>query len=690
LGKKKRKVLIKRMRQHLLFLLIAFTAMIAGLIGVVVKINLRDGERYSEKVLSQKYYENKTVPYKRGDILDCNGSILATSVKVYNLIISPMDILETKGGLEATEAALSKFFGVTHEEMNKFVENPNSQYEIVRKQVTYDQMKEFTAYEDSKEGRGIVGVTFEDQYIRVYPNNELACHVLGFVVSGNVGIGGLEGSYDDELNGTDGRIYSYLGEDFTMEREVETPKDGYSLITTIDTEIQRIVQNKSDKYMKEVGAKNISVLVMNPKNGAVLALYNCHQYNPNDAYSLAPVKYQYDEERFEQDLAPLTDEEFKNIRANMTDEEKLDALNALWRNWVISDNFEPGSTYKPFTIAGALEEGIVTPEDQFFCDGHQIVADWDIHCHLHSGHGMVTVSEGLEQSCNDCLMQIAALEGPATFDKYQVQFGFGKKTNIDLPGEPSEESMYYMLYHKDTLNVTELATSSFGQGVTVTMMQLGTAFCSLINGGYYYQPHVVKQILDSDGNVIENFDKTLVRRTVSTDTADKVRSMLLNVVEEGTGSKAIVEGYSIGGKTGTAEKLPRNNGKYVLSFIGFAPADDPQVMVYCVVDEPRVDDPAFSSAGTVLFNMIAEELLPYMNIHRTKEVEHDGEGMDEIASPVYNGDAPQNDVAGEETEEWVSPESPEGGETDDGYSEEDGYLEEVPDDEGWGEADEDW
>ena len=658
--KKKRKVFIKRMRQHLLFLLIAFTAMMAALVGVVVKINLRDGQRYSEKVLSQKYYENKTVPYKRGDILDCNGSILATSVKVYNLVISPMDILETEGALEPTEAALGKYFGVTKEEMNKFLEDPESQYEIVRKQVTYDQMKEFTDFEKTKAGWDVVGVTFEDQFIRVYPNNELACHVLGFVVGGNVGIGGLEGSYDTELNGTDGRIYSYLGEDFTMEREVEPSRDGYSLVTTIDTEIQRIVQDKSEKYMKEVGAKNISVLVMNPKNSAVMALYNCHQYDPNDAYKLDPVKYQYDEKNFEQDLPALSDEEFQAMKKNMSDEEKLTALNTLWRNYVISDNFEPGSTYKPFTISGALEEGIVKPEDQFFCDGHQIVADWDIHCHLWTGHGMLTVSEALEQSCNDCLMQIAAMEGPTIFDKYQVQFGFGKKTNIDLPGEPSEDSMYYMLYHQDTLNVTELATSSFGQGVTVTMMQLGTAFCSLINGGYYYQPHVVKQILDADGNVIENFDKTLVRRTVSTETADQVRNMLLNVVEEGTGSKAIVEGYSIGGKTGTAEKLPRNNGKYVLSFIGFAPADDPQVMVYCVVDEPRVDNPAFSSAGTVLFNMIAEDLLPYMNIHRTETPEHSEEGIDEIASPVYNGDAPENDVAGENADEEVPEETPEG------------------------------
>ena len=320
--------------------------------------------------------------------------------------------------------------------------------------------------------------------------------------------------------------------------------------------------------------------------------------------------------------------------------------------------FGQSSTYKTFTVSGALEEGVITGNEEFYCDGIQHVADWDIKCHNVYGHGMLSVPQALEYSCNDCLMQIAALEGSSTFDKYQVLFGFGQKTNIDISGEASEDDLYTMVYHQDTLNPVELATSSFGQGVTVTMMQLGTAFCSAINGGYYYQPHVVKQVLDADGNLVKNYDRILVRRTISEETSDQMKTILQQVVENGTGKKAMIEGYEIGGKTGTAEKLPRGNGKYILSFIGFAPVSDPQVMIYCVVDEPGAEDQASSAAGTLLFNKIAEELLPYMNIYKTgDEVEEGDDVGDEIATPVFEGQAPDISVAGSTPEENATTEA---------------------------------
>lgn len=650
---KKKKVFIKRMRKHLLCLLILFTSVFMFLIGVLIYINIDKGEKYSQQVLNQKNFESIAVPFKRGDIFDRNGSILATSNKVYNLVIEPKNILKDEKKRIATTNALSSYFGVTAEEMGGYLADSNSLYKVIRKRLSYDEVKKFQDFKNSKEGEDIVGIWFEDQYIRHYPNDELACHLLGFVVSGNEGIGGIEGSYNSYLNGQDGRIYAYLSEDYSLQKKIEPATDGCSLVTTIDTEIQRIVQKKCDQYMEEIGAKNVSVLVMDPSNCEILALYNCHQYNPNNAYNMDACKYQFGDS--------MSDAEYADMVDKMSDEEKLEALNNVWRNFVVSDSFEPGSTFKTFTISGAIEDGILTGDEEFVCDGHQQVYDYDIGCVNRNGHGTLTVEQALTKSCNDCLMQIAALEGPTVFDKYQQLYGFGQRTNIDISGEPSSADLSYMVYHRDTLNPVELATSSFGQGVTVTMMQLGTAFCSSINGGYYYQPHVVKQIIDGDGNVVQNYNKILVRRTISEETSAQMRQMLYATVEEGTGKKAWVEGYQIGGKTGTAEKFPRGQGNYILSFIGFSPVDDPQVVVYCVVDEPKVKEQYSSGAGAILFNGIAQELLPYMNIYKTgTEEEPEGNQDEYVPAPIFEGDVPENSIAGQEHSFTEAPTEEEG------------------------------
>ena len=638
---KKKKVFVKRMRKHLLCLLILFTSAFLFLTGVLIYINIEKGEKYSQQVLNQKNFESIAVPFKRGDIFDRNGSILATSNKVYNLVIEPKNILKDEEKRIATTNALATYFGVTQEEMGGYLADSNSLYKVIRKRLSYEEVKKFQEFKNSKEGEDIVGIWFEDQYIRHYPNDELGCHLLGFVVSGNEGIGGVEGSYNSYLNGQDGRIYAYLSEDYSLQKKIEPAIDGCSLVTTIDTEIQRIVQKKCDQYMEEVGAKNVSVLVMDPSNCEILALYNCHQYNPNNAYQMDACKYQFGSD--------LSDAEYQAMVDDMSDDEKLDALNKVWRNFVVSDSFEPGSTFKTFTISGAIEDGVLTGDETFVCDGHQQVYDFDIGCVNRNGHGTLTVEEALTKSCNDCLMQIAALEGPTIFDKYQQLYGFGQRTNIDIAGEPSSADLSYMIYHRDTLNPVELATSSFGQGVTVTMMQLGTAFCSSINGGFYYQPHVVKQIIDANGNVVQNYNKILVRRTISEETSATMRQMLYATVETGTGKKAWVEGYQIGGKTGTAEKFPRGQGNYILSFIGFSPVDDPQVVVYCVVDEPKVKEQYSSGAGAILFNGIAQELLPYMNIYKTGTDEEPEGNQDEyVPGPIFEGEVPENSIAGQE------------------------------------------
>ena len=320
----------------------------------------------------------------------------------------------------------------------------------------------------------------------------------------------------------------------------------------------------------------------------------------------------------------------------------MEHLNQAWRNFIISDGFEPGSTYKTFTIAGALEDGVLKGDESFFCGGQLQVADWPIHCHNHQGHGQVSVEQSLMQSCNVALMQIAQAEGRKTFSKYQDEFGFGQTTNVDLAGEASG-----LVYSEDKLNPVELATSSFGQGLTVTMMQIGTAFCSVINGGNYYEPHLVKQIVDENGGVINNIEPTILRKTISSETSAFMRHALEEVVSNGTARKAQVEGYTIGGKTGTAEKLPRGNGKYLLSFIGFAPVENPQVVVYVTVDEPHVEDQASSGLGTIIAQSIFEELLPYMNIYQTDEENVSvGEDIgDEVASPVFDGEAPAEQLS---------------------------------------------
>ncbi|MCR5215036.1 MAG: penicillin-binding protein 2 [Eubacterium sp.] len=650
--KRKRKVFNKRMRRHLLFLVIAFTVCFGIIIGAVVYYNIFEGDEYTERVLAQKDYESIIVPFKRGDIYDCNGSVLATSNKVYNLIIEPKNIIEFSYTEKATRLALKEYFGITEEELNTYLSDTESMYKVIRKKLVYDDVKQYMADDrnDSDNLEYVVGIRLEEEYVRNYPNGDLACHVLGFVVSGSEGIGGVEGSYNSYLNGQNGRKYAYLGENYSLQRELEVPTNGYSLVTTIDSEVQRIVQEKTEAFQKEFNAKNISVLVMNPKNCDIIALYNVHQYDPNNAYSMESCRYQFEEEGL------LSDAEYKDMCKKLTDEEKIQHLDQVWRNFVISDTFEPGSTYKTFTISGAIEDGAITGDEQYFCDGVQQVADWAIKCHKRSGHGWLTVPQALEQSCNDALMQIAAQEGATTFDKYQVLFGFGQRTGIDIIGEPSAEDLYNVVYHQENLNPVELATSSFGQGLNVTMMQLGTAFCSVINGGYYYQPHVVKKVIDEDGNLVENYDRILVRRTISEETSEKMKGILRDVVENGTGRRAIVEGYEVGGKTGTAEKLPRNQGKYILSFIGFSPVDDPQVMVYCAVDEPAVPNPDESGAGALLFNDIAEELLPYMNIYKTGDAEEvDATGTDETATSVFEGDAPAISSAGSTLEENQQP-----------------------------------
>ncbi len=696
---KKRKRFLARMQTKLFIVITLLTLFFIFLIGRLIYINAKDGKRYEKTVLAQQSYDSIEIPYRRGDILDRNGTQLATSEKVYNLILEPKNVLQSDEVKTATIKALTKYFELTEEDINKALEDETSLYKKMLKKLTYDQVSPFNEFLSTDEAKNVKGVWFEDEYERYYPYGSLACHALGFTVSGNVGQGGMEGYYSEELNGINGREYGYLTEDMNLERTTKEPVNGYNVVSTIDANAQTIVEKKISEFMKETGAKNVSALVMDPNSGEVLAMANSNSYDLNNPYEDSAIQYLFEEKNidyllndttvqafFEEDEEnKLSDEETalkavledRSIPAeqkvgSLTDDFRLLCLNKAWRNYIISDNFEPGSTYKTFTISGALEDSVISENDSYFCGGNLTVEDYTINCHNHDGHGQVTVEQALMQSCNVALMEIAKKEQRTVFAKYQDVFGFGKITNIDLLGEASGA-----IYDEKGLNPVELATSSFGQGPTVTMIQLGTAFCSVINGGNYYEPHMVKQIVDENGGIINNIEPTILRKTISSETSEFMRQALFKVVDSGTAQKAKVEGYTIGGKTGTAEKIPRNHGKYLLSFIGFAPVENPQVVVYVTVDEPNVENQSSSGLGTIIAQSIFEELLPYMNIYQTETEKSKGDPDvgDQVATPLYEGAVPEEETSEADNEEG------DGGETGEpGTTEEVSTQEPVPED----------
>ena len=653
-------------------------------------------------------YNSTDIPYERGEILDRNGNVLANSEKTYSLILEPVNILITEKGKAATRAAVLEYFDVSGDDFDKHIANEDSYYEVVLKDLPYTKVKAFEDYCKTDEGADVIGVRFETVYKRNYPNGSLACHLLGYTASGNVGQGGIEGYYNDYLNGVDGKTYRYMSGSGGVDSETVAAQNGETVVSTIDMNIQKIIEDNITEYMQNTGAKQIGIIAMDPNNGEILGMASSRTYDPNDpmntqalrnmtvtvtqeveiegadenADSLISVESakknttattessedgtttessteatteqkNVKTEEVEYDFSKMSDEEFQSTIDGFTSDQLYEALNYVWQNYCISDVFEPGSTYKAFTIAGAMEDGVISDGDEFLCDGSQVVVEGEspIYCSYRAGHGMVDVKRALAVSCNDALMQIADKEGPETFDKYQMIFNIGSKTGIDLEGETTG-----IKYDVENLNPTELATSSFGQGVTTSMIQMAAGFCSVINGGNYYVPHVVKRLLDSDGNVVENMDPVLVRKTISKEVSDYMKTYLQAVVEEGTGYAAGIEGYTIGGKTGTAEKLPRGNGKYVLSFIGFTPVENPQIMLYVVVDEPHVEDQSGSGAGAKLFNQVMQDLLPYLNVYSTNGDDVAYDGTEEPLSSAFDTDtetadteAATEDAAAEDT-----------------------------------------
>lgn len=609
--RKKPKKLLRRMHNKLYIVFGVLCILFVALIFRLMYIEYTSGEKYEKIVLSQQEYDSTIIPYKRGDIVDSKGTVLATSVDVYNVILDSKVLHANEEKISSTIAYLTQCFPeITADQVNQEItDNPDREYTVLAKHVSYEEKAAFEALmngEDTKDQ--IAGIWFEKEYTRTYPYNSLASAMIGFA-NATTGVIGLENQYNDTLNGTNGRSYGYLNADSNLEQTVIEPENGYSLVATIDTNIQSIVESailQANEEMKQetegqaTGSNNTAVLVMDPQNGDVLAMASYPNFDLNNPKDLS---------------AYFTEEEL----AGMSDEDKMNQLNKLWQNYTISNTFEPGSTFKPFTEAMGLDSGSLRGDETYICDGSEWVSGHEIHCVNRSGHGTEDLRGALRDSCNDALMQMVRAIGPANFAKYSREYGFGQKTGIDLPGEASTASL---IFSEEQLARTEsnLAVSSFGQGFNVTMIQLASSFCSLINGGNIYQPHVVKKIVDGSGNTVQEISPVVTKETVSQEVSDTLRDYMYTVVSEGSGAKAAVEGYAIGGKTGTAEKVPRGSGNYVVSFIGFAPVDDPQVVVYVVVDEPHVADQSHCSQSSYIAKNIFSQILPYMNIERMDSV----------------------------------------------------------------------
>ena len=623
------------MQKKLVLLFAGIVLAFALLVGRITYINASNGEKYSKIVLDQQQYQSRTIPFKRGDIVDRNGTKLATSQRVYNVILDAKVMNSDKKYVDPTIQVLVDCFGLDKNDVEAQVEeNPNSRYLIMKKGVSYEKAQEFEKIdEDNENYPNVNGIWLEEDYVRTYPYNTLASDVIGFTVSGNVGSNGIEASYNSILNGTDGREYGYLSEDSSYQKTVKEAQNGETVVSTIDLQVQSVVEKYITQFNEEhssgttLGSKNTAVMVMNPQNGEILAEASYPNYDLNNPRDL--TKFHTEEEL-----------------ATLSDEDKVKELNSLWNNFCISSGYEPGSTFKPFTISEGLDLGVLTGDESYVCNGVLHVGDHDIHCSNRDGHGTQTLKKSLENSCNVALMQIGSAIGKEQFVRYQQLFGFGQSTGIDLPGEAAG-----LLYSVDDMDSASLATNAFGQNFNVTMTQMAASFCSLINGGNYYEPHVVKQIQDENGNVTENKEPVLVRHTVSKETSDIIKDYMLGVVEEGTGSSAAVEGYDVGGKTGTAEKLPRRNGKYLVSFIGYAPQENPQVMVYVVIDEPNVDNQANSKLATTMASQIMTEIFPYLGVEKSADAKTtDTKTSDDSASSDSSGDTP-DDLAAESGDE---------------------------------------
>ncbi len=640
--RKKPKVVFKfmfRMKRKLFVLFWVIIACLLILVGRLVYIEVNSGERYEKIVMSNQEYTSTTIPFRRGDIVDRKGTVLATSTDVYNVILDCSVLTARDAYMEPTMAALRACFDeeellLSFSDIQDYItDHPSSQYYKLASRLSASEIAAFE--EMANADSDIRGIWFEKEYAREYPYGSLASALIGTTASGDVGVGGIEDSYNDTLNGTDGRQYGYVNSDSNYEVTTKEAVDGETVVSTIDANLQSICEDKIQTFYNELtdgateggGAEHIAALMMDPNTGEVLAMADYPSYD----YTLTA------EENME---IFYTEEE----REAMSEEEWSDAVEELKQNFCITYTFEPGSTAKPFTVACGLDTGTLQGDEVYICDGSEEIADYVIHCVNTDGHGEETIADALADSCNDAVMQMSYSIGASNFARYQQLFNFGLRTNIDLPGESRTDTL---IYSANELTKINLATNAFGQNFNVTMIQLASAYCSLVNGGDYYLPHVVERLEDADGNTVKTIEPLLLKETVSEETSQTLCEYLRQVVDEGTGGTAKVDGYSMGGKTGTAQKYEvdedgnqtseRAYGKYLVSFIGSVPAEDPEVVLYVVVDEPNVYDQAHSSYAQSVAREILREALPYLNLYPDEAKTGANEDLDVIGTAAQTG-----------------------------------------------------
>ncbi len=594
-----------RHQYRVLLVMGVMAAFLLFLIGKIAYWQRTMGSKYQNAIQDQGYNSTvgATIPFQRGTITDRNGTELAVSTKTYNVILDPKVIKSSETYMKYTFAALQKAFGTTQEEFDKAMEQKNSNYYVLYRKQPYDTIAEFKRLQvstETEDHKFIKGVWFETEYERSYPYKSLASHVIGFVNDGNVGTWGIEQQYNSYLNGTDGRVSGYYDSELNLVTNTWEAIPGNTIVSTIDVFVQQKVENRIAELLNTYSVKNVGVIIMDANNGEILAMASNAGYDLNNP----------------RELPPLLDE--NNEEVERTADEKLAALNKMWRNFCVNDAYEPGSTFKCLTVAAGLEEAVITQDEQLHCGGHVKISGADIHCNLHSGHGTISLTEAVMKSCNMALISIAEKLGKSVFRYYQTHFGLGSKTGIDLPGEATGK-----LLDETSIREVELATESFGQGFTVTMPQMVAAYASIVNGGFYYQPHVVKQILNEEGATVYDASNLLVRKTVSAETCEFMRNATYMTVKSGTAKPAQVAGYLVGGKTGTAQKLPRKDKKYVVSFIGSVPANNPQYIIYVVIDE--IDDPKMynsSRPATELTSKILGDILAYLRVYPAGDIKY--------------------------------------------------------------------
>lgn len=588
------------------FILFAFFAAFALMFGRVLYMKVVHGAEYEAAAKNQQINRyDITIPPNRGSIMDRNNQVLAISTTVYNVALDSLQLAEvaelSPEEQEKTLTTLCEYFPeLDYNTLKQYVTiNPETGELYMNNHWKYLVKGIERSVKEELEAMNLKGVYFEKSSKRSYPLNSSACHLVGFT-RGDAQWG-LEGYYNSYMEGTPGRSFIlYNGADSVVHQDYDA-KDGDTIITTIDYNIQKIAEEVVAETAAEWSAKNVAAMVMDPYTGEVYAMAESHSFDLNNPNEIPEWE---------------TDTKYTENWDQLSSEEQLEYLNTMWKNFCVSDTYEPGSIFKPMLVAAALEEGVITPNSSFQCNGYTDIGGYRIKCHLVSGHGNINVEQIMAQSCNMGVIQIANLLGADKFYEYQREFGFGDYTGIDLPGEAAGQ-----LHSKESIGPTELATMSFGQTFNCTSIQVIAAFSSLINGGNLVKPHVVSQIVDADGNVVLENDTEVVRRVISEKTSAYMRTALKATVENGLAKKLQIDGYSIGCKTGTAEQGSRTNDDlWALSNMSYFPAENPKYIVFTVINQPS-DYAEGVQTPTPMTKKLIEGIIKYDNLEPTQPVE---------------------------------------------------------------------